>query len=113
MRRSATSATTIPASSPASLDPPEDKAVADLPRSARGIVVGTDTLDAGGRRCGRVDAVVGVDLAPGLWVPAYEPEFTPTPVASPDDAGVGSYEVHPVAGPRYTSGLTWASAPVI
>jgi hypothetical protein len=35
------------------------------------------------------------------------------PFGSPDDAGVGSNDVHPVVGPRYTSGHTWASAPVI
>ncbi len=47
-----------------------------------------------------VEAVVAVDRTPGFCVLDFEPEFTPTPVASPDDAGVGSYDVHPVVGPR-------------
>jgi len=34
-------------------------------------------------------------------------EAAPTPVS-----GVGSTDTHPPWGPRYTSGQTWASAPV-
>jgi hypothetical protein len=37
-----------------------------------------------------VDAVVAVDRAPAPWVLVRAPVFTPTPVASPDEAGVGS-----------------------
>jgi hypothetical protein len=47
-----------------------------------------------------VVGVVAVVRAPGFEVLVWAPLFTPTPVASPDEAGVGSYEVHPADGPR-------------
>ena len=89
--------------SPVPDDPVGVTVAAALPRSlGRGRGRGDRHVGRDGTadRWRRWTAVVAVDRAPGFWVVDFDPELTPTPVASPDEAGVGSYEVHPVDGPR-------------
>ena len=94
-------------------EPPRPAAAEVMPGRPPGMVEGMVAPAPAGRRTGVDVGVVEAGARdPGLAVPVRAPVCTPTPAASPDDAGVGSYDVHPDEGPRYTSGHTWASAPV-
>jgi hypothetical protein len=75
--------------------------VAAFPCKASGTVDGTDTLGVKGcRMVATVDAVEAVERAVVFGAPERAPELMPTPLGSPNPEGVGSYDVHPVAGPR-------------